>query len=355
MKFKIIAFLFLTILLASCTVTLRKEEVPPTVANDKVMVTPATEGAGGLVYALPNTGLRFTITAQKIEKKRGDFYLYSERFLGLKEVILEDAVEWQIKGVNVVPFGVANPDEAFQVISTEASAVPLLQMSEDGVLLSVNSPIVEEKEENIIMTAKLPTEAVVPYTEEMLLANSSAKMAQEAANYIYRLRESRTALLSADLDALPPDGDAYAMSLEEIDNLESQFISLFKGEETITCETKTIELVPSEVKDKDVLFRFSSFGGVVASDDLSGSPFFITMEAGDFNALNNTPADSAGLFYKKPAPIMIKVYDGSTEVLSEKMFMGQFGEIQTLPSHMISDEVKIQLYPTTGAIKAISK
>lgn len=355
MSFKGFLSVCLVLVLASCTVTLRKEEISPVSTQKTAMVVPAQNGTNGLVYALPKTGLRFTIKAHKIEKKRGDFYLYSERFLGLKDVILEDVVEWQISEISVEPFGVASTEELFEVVAPLGVPIPLMQLSDDGVLLGINSSTAVVEEEVEKKFSPKQEALVIPYTEEMILANSSAKMAQEAANYIYRLRESRTALLSSDLDVLPPDGGAYAMSLEEMDKIESQFISLFKGEEIISCVTKTIDIVPSEVIDKDVLFRFSSFNGVVASDDLSGSPYFITMEQSDLSNLVNTPADSAALFYKKPAPIQVKVLDGSTEILSEKILIGQFGVLQTLAPHMLNEDVKIEFYPTTGAIKAIKK
>lgn len=347
--------LFLVLLLSSCTVTLRKEEIAPAVVNQHTLVAPVDDEVSGLVYALPKTGLRFTVTSQKIEKTRGEFYLYSERYLGLQDVVLEDAVEWEIASVSVEPFGVANPDETYQILFSEDASLPLVQLSEDGVLLSINSDEVATQEacEKVVLQSE--TQATIPYTEEMLLANSSAKMAQEAANYIYRLRESRTALVSADLDALPPDGEAYAMSLQELSTLESQFVSLFKGQETSSYVTEVIDYIPEEIKAKEVLFRFSSFNGVVVADDLSGSPYFITMNQGDAKQVTSASPDSTGLYYKKPASIAIEVLDGSTPVLEEQVLMGQFGELQTLAPYLLNDKVKIQLYPATGGLKAIRK
>lgn len=353
-SFKTSLSIALIVLLSSCTVTLRKEEAIPA-PKEVTLASPVGKHSSGVVYALPKTGLRFTVTAQKVEKKRGEFYLYSERYLGLQDVILEDAEEWEIKQVTVTPFAVPNTEEMFQLISTGKSALPLVRLSEDGVLLAVNTELSPVEEQPALQKQKPVAKAIIPYTEEMLLANSSAKMAQEAAHYIYRLRESRTALLSADLRALPPDGAAYAMSLEEINNLEAQFLSLFKGEEVLSCVTETIDLVPEEIKDKEVLFRFSSFKGLVAANDLSGSPVFITMSKGDFRAVDSAPVDSVGLFYKNPVPVYVKVFDGSIEVLSQKILMGQFGTLQSLSPLLMNDEVRIQFYPTTGAIKAISK
>ena len=355
MNFKGIISFILIVLLTSCTVTLRQQDITSAPISPATLVTPVIGDASGVVYALPKTGLRFTVKAQKVEKKRGEFYLYSERYLGLKDVILEDATEWKIMDISVAPFGVANTEEMFQIISGARTASPLVHLSEDGVLLSVNSVLSLEEPKEKKKPLQVSSQVTIPYTEEMLLANSSAKMAQEAANYIYRLRESRTALLSADLDALPPDGEAYAMSLDKINVLEQQFLSLFKGQEIATCITETIEIVPDQIIDKEVLFRFSTFNGVVASNDVSGSPFFIKMEKGDFRAVQIATTDSAGLYYKLPAPVQVDVFDGSTEVLSKKILMAQFGQLQTLSPFLLNDDVKIQFYPSTGAIKSISK
>lgn len=356
MKHLLIVSVILSILLSSCTLTLKNVDATPVQEEAAMQVVPV--GAGdpiiGLVYALPKTGLRFTVSAQKIEKTRGEFYLYSERYLGLKDVILEDAVEWELENVTLDSYGLA--DEMFQVASSRGSASPLAQLADDGVILALNSNLNCEKPVVEPIAAAPAAVGGVPYNEAMLMANSTSKMAEEAARYIYRLRESRTALLSSDLDALPPDGEAYGMTLEQIDALEAQFLSLFKGSEVRTTVTETVELVADELIEKDVLFRFSSFAGVVAKDDLSGSPVFITMEVGDFTPLNDeAPSDTAGFYYKRPAPVSIQVLNGSAQVLSQKVLMAQFGELQTLPSSMMTDGVKLQFYPATGALKSIMR
>ncbi len=354
MNYKIILAVILPILIADCAWAQRRKSED---FNKGIMVSvPATENAPGLTYTLPKTGLRFKIAAEKTVKKRGDFYLYSERYLGLKDVITEDGEQWRIKRIDVEPFGLANPRETFEILAGSSASTPLIHLSEDGVLLSVNTQTltpIETLQKSMSPQGK-PKE--VPYTEEMLLANSSAKMAQEAATYIYRLRESRTALLSADLNTLPPDGEAYAMSLERIDALEEQFLSLFKGQETSTCVTEVIEFIPEVVKDKDVLFRFSSFNGLVDKDDLSGSPIFISMKAAvSDTSSSSAPSDAAGIYYKRPALVTVKIFEGNAEVLSQDIPMGQFGSLQVLPSHMLQEDVKVQLYPTTGALKTMLK
>ncbi len=339
--------------LSSCTLTLKTQDTTPAPQAELIKVAPVSGAANGIVYTLPKTALRFNITAEKVEKKRGEFYLYSERYLGLREVILEDGEEWEIKSIELETYGVADSDEKFQLFVPQGAGIPQIQLSPCGVILGVNTEITLPQQEDVEIKRQSSKPLGVPYTEEMLLANSSAKMAQEAARYIYRLRESRTALLSADLEALPPDGEAYSMSLEEIEELEAQFLSLFQGTETRTCVTESIDIIPGEIKDKEVLFRFSSFGGVVAADDLSGAPYYIKMKTDAEKG--ETPTDTAGLYYKQPAAVTVTVLEGNTEVLSEKVLMAQFGKLSTLPLGILTKDTKVSFYPKTGAIKAIGK
>jgi len=356
MKQYLLISLFLGLWLSACKVTVKTEDITPATIRPRAY-SQVVDGtvSGGVVYALPNTVLHFTVIAEKVEKKRGEFYLYSERYLGLKDVILEDAVEWHIKGLELELRGEANPDEMFQLFVPEGAPAPRLSLSEEGLLLGVNTPVASQVNDAVLCSEEHKSELPVPYTEEMLLANSSAKMAQEAARYIYRLRESRTALLSSTLDALPPDGEAYAMSLAEIDRLEERFLELFKGKETRTCVRESIDITPTELIDKEVLFRFSSFNGLVPADDLSGAPFFITMEKGDFSDLKTAPLDTVGLYYKRPAPVVVNVFDGNKKVLSEQVMMSQFGDLQMLDRNLLDDDVQVQFYPATGAIKAFQK
>lgn len=341
------------VLFASCTVTLRNEEVKPVESPAGIVSTRVSSDASGLVYALPKTGLRFKVEAEKVEKTRGDFYQYSERYLGLKDVIVADGVEWRIKNISLDTYGVANPDETFQIVMKPGAEMPLFSLTQDGVLAAINSCFTaEEKASNkSVSTASVGD---IPYTEEMLMANSSAKMAEEAARYIYRLRESRTALLGAEVDVLPPDGEAFALSLRKIDQLESQFLSLFKGTEQVTSITEYVDLVPSQIIDKEVLFRFSAFSGVVAPDDLSGSPFFVKMTQ-NTTPIKSTvaPTDTVGVFFKRPVAVGIQVLDGADEVLSEEVMMGQFGALQALPASMVDSQVKVKFYPENGGLKAI--
>ena len=49
------------------------------------------------------------------------------------------------------------------------------------------------------------------FSEELLMAGSTAKQAEVAAKQIYRVRESRLNILTGEADNLPPDGEAMKL------------------------------------------------------------------------------------------------------------------------------------------------
>ena len=63
----------------------------------------------GLVYTLPQTALKITVTSSKEGRKAGPYYQYAKKFVGTEDVVKEDAEVWTINSVNVVPFG--KPDK----------------------------------------------------------------------------------------------------------------------------------------------------------------------------------------------------------------------------------------------------
>lgn len=325
--------------------------------EDKVVVLNTENYAlNTLHYSLPKTGMRFIITSEKTKKKRGDFYQYSERYLGLKDVILQDETEWQIKDIKLETFGIANLDKTYAISNGKGIEAPSISLTQDGVIISVNNTKEENtKELTCKMISSEDKAREIPYTEAMLRANSRAKMAEEAARYIYQLRDSRTTLLSSDLNVLPPDGEAYKINLQKINELEESFTSLFKGKATKTTVVETIEILPEKLLDKSIIFRFSSFGGVVDKSDMSGSPIYLSMELGEYDHQNVNLPDSAGFFYNKPAPVTLRLSEGKNEILSEKIFMSQFGEVVSLPIGSIRAKTKIEFYQSTGAIKAIKQ
>ena len=361
MKIKaIILFSLLLFILISCD-TSKNIVLDPTPAMYVEPISNMEVPADSiLMYALPQNRLKFIVTAQKTIRKRGPLYRYSERFIGIRDVILNDEVKFKVTNIRVEVSAEPDAKKYYRVISRKGS-VPAMNLSGNGLIQSFNAPKVSIEEE-IILREKTRTAIdtsfkYTPYLEDQVVVNSTAKMAEEAANFIYRLRDNRAALVSGELNFFPSDGKALAIGLEETAKLEKEFLALFIGKEASEEVEFTIDYLPEKEMTKSLLFRFSQFKGVVDKGDLSGSPYYLSLVTkSEPIFINDTlpKPNYKGLFYNIPAEAEIMLTDGNNPVFSKKVLMAQFGTTLSLPVELM-DQSSVIFYEETGAIQTISK
>ncbi|MFB6342369.1 DUF4831 family protein [Saccharicrinis sp. FJH62] len=316
-----------------------------------------------LVYALPQTRLKFKITAEKIIKKTGPLYRYSERFLGIKDVILKDEISYKIKTIELETVSEPDPDQYYQVSYSGKGFIPPLRLTEDGCIAGYNTnPVMIEKEEEIILTDQEPLDTsfkYTPYLEDQLVVNSTAKMAEEAANFIYRIRDNRASLVSGELNYFPSDGSALSISLNEMDRMEKDFLSLFLGKEVKEEVVFNLDYLPESEVSKALFFRFSQFKGLVDKTDLSGSPYYLTVQLKTDNLITNDTLNKVtyhGLFYRVPAKATVKLLDGTNTLFTSDATVAQFGSVLSLPASLCTiPGISISFYKETGAINSIDK
>ncbi len=370
--------LFGFLLLCSVMVTAQVEaKTKPDETKGTFEVLPLAEignpSTRGIVYALPKTELEIQILAERTQYIRGPFYQYSERYLGLKDVITENEVQWDMVQVSVHPFGIPDAENHFLIRYSGNVAAPYVVKSANGCIEAVNyfkADAHEEMIKEIELQAHVATFDFVPYTEEMLVANSTAKKAEEAAAYIARIRENRTLLLSGEASHAPADGKAMELALSKLDNLEQQFLELFKGKVIHSVEEKQVHFLPTQETNRELLFRFSKYKGMVAKDDFSGEPVFLNIAITDSVTISDTPLQperdkkgtiikpvaSAGLFYRIPGTAQVNLTYGNQSMYTGRVQIAQFGKIFSLPATVLSDPAQgVIFHPETGAIKAIVK
>lgn len=354
--------LFTIVLTAGCQskkMVQAEPESPIRVVHLKNMETPADSV---LIYALPRNGLRFKITGEKTIRRTGPLYRFSERSIGIKDIILRNEETFKITGVELEI--TAEPDPAhYYSVSTTGNILPLVQLTENGCILSYNGP--QPKQEisrEKIQKPKAPLDTAfrfTPYLEDQVVVNSTAKMAEEAARFIYRIRDNRAALVSGELDIFPSNGEALALSLKEMDRLERDFVSLFTGKEAKEELVWYVNYIPENPVNKDLVFRFSQFRGLVDKTDLSGSPVYVSVTLKrDLPETNTGEGDvkNKGLFYRVPSVASVKLTEGNTTLLDTEAYLAQFGPALSLPSTLFNDpSVSILFYENTGAIKHILK
>lgn len=370
-------FQIITLCLFAFPVLTMAKDVAKPVVGGSYKVVPVEEldnvSYQSVVYALPKTELQIEILTEKTTRICGPFYQYSDRYLGLKDVITEDVVNWELMDVHIETVGIPDETKRYAILFNGNSAAPYITNSKNGCIQSVNMTpkceglaVYEEKSKQSYST----NFDNVPYTEEMLIANSTAKMAEEAAAYIKKIRENRTYLISGEAKNTPADGVAFELALKKMDDLEQQFLELFKGKIITEVVSKHISYMPSKEIDRDVLFRFSKFNGLVPKEDLGGEP--VTLGLKILSTVNlpdkklEPELDSkgrvissvpdAGLYYCMPGTIQIKMNYKGQDVYNGRLLVAQFGQYLNLPTSILQNpDQAIQFVPETGAIKAIIK
>jgi len=248
----------------------------PIMAQTKVVKKNAVKANNfGITYSLPKTSLVVDAEVTKVTCKAGPYYKYAEKYLGVKDAITEDNVYYELGKIGLINKGVPDADNTFIVEFKAGTVAPYAYLTEDGLLCSINaeytpneSALEAARKKN--QTPTKVTDASV-FSEELLMAGSTAKQAEVAAKQIYRIRESRMNILTGDADNLPPDGEAMKLVIQQLEEQEKALTNLFTGIRTKEVSDYEVTIVPFDNLDKEVLFRFSPQLGIVDADDLGRS------------------------------------------------------------------------------------
>ena len=319
----------------------------------------------GVSYFLPRTAFRVTVVAEKTVTRPGDFFRYAERYLRLKDVPQAENVEWSIKSITLEPYGVPDKEKAYSIKIKSKTVAPLVGLSKDGILLSINA---DAEEETLPAPPKGEAAAKLEnprdyMTQEILAAGSTAKMAELCAQEIYDIRESRNALIRGEADNTPKDGEQLKLMLEQLDKQASVLESLFRGTQQTSKEVFTLHFVPTKETDREVLFRFSSRLGLVDADDLAGEPVYVSVKRTESlpEAVPNEQTAKKkekmerGVYYNVPARTKITLFSAQKKFIETEIPMGQFGSVEILSNTLFDKKVttRVTFFQSTGGTKDV--
>jgi hypothetical protein len=339
-------------------------------AQTKVVKMSATKSTDyGVEYFLPKTTLQIAVEYSKTTQKAGPFAKYAEKYLGIKDqsVILEDRIFYTLDKINVESKAIPDKSEPYLVEFKAKTTSPFVYLTEDGIICTINADYVPEKgKETISRSQVAKSSAVSPqtiYSEEYIRANSVNKMAEVAAKQIYKLRESRTDLLTGEAENVPRDGEGMKIVLINLEAQEKALMELFIGTTQFETFDSAFEMDVLADVEKEVLFRFSKHLGVVDADDLSGSPVYINIKKSDVPEEEIPPVDPKrkakeplSIVYNIPGKATVEVFYGTNALFKNTFQIAQFGRKQILAPSLFDDKkapVRIYFYPETGAIKQI--
>lgn len=318
-----------------------------------------TEGESAIVYSLPKMEFYIEVETEKVVQKPGMFYRYSERYLATDKVITEEKTSFRLKSIKVKVHAVPDAARTYSFVPNSALQSSRLSVNSQGILCGVNVNC--EPEVIAPQTVSLPAKdnstqnALLPLGEEYMMAGSEAKLAEGAAKQIYRIRESRLGLLTADTDKLPADGESFKSMLEGLNTMERELTELFVGKTTTELQTKTLILNPAAGSANEVLFRLSALKGMVPSDDLGGAPYYISIVPTTIpTSTSKSKSEKEALYYIIPAETQISIGDGINTLYSNTFFVPQFGKTVPLTEGLLKQpHIEVHIDSLTGRLLSI--
>lgn len=317
-----------------------------------------------VVYALPETHLYATVTYRKVVQQPGELALYADRYLGVRDAILEPSTSYQLVSVDLGSYGVPSDSLRFAVEMHRNSSAANIALTEDGRLVAVN---VDSTIELPSLPVEKTTEAVrskdfgdlKSLPSDYIRATTTSKRAEIAAQEIYRLRDSRTAVLSGETDQPFADGQALRIAVQGLDAAERSLTERFIGTKDTITYVRLIR--PLDIEEgQQVAMRFSEREGLLSSDDLRGEPIYldtkITERAPELAERDQKKKEKQlrkGIVYVVPGSADIRLLYRGSRIAGGSFPIAQLGSLEALEGGLFIDkrmETSVRFNPATGAI-----
>ncbi len=316
------------------------------------------------VYGLPRTVLQVKVTVIKTKTIPGPYHMYAKEYLGIDGVPHQPSVKWEIDNVDITSRVEIDPGYFYSVRSNE---LPIhensfFRLKNEGLILDAGSyektvdyegDMAGDKDRiyftdlSLKKPLKIDTDTLfrelfrdstfvrVPHLKKELVAKTHEEKAREAVQTLIKIRKRRFHMFAARYDFMP-EGEAARVSVEVLNALEENYLSLFIGK-TITEEyEKTYLYTPEASKDMSrlILFRFDDNAGLLGANDIKGKPAVLEIsDKGHTQNLENLNYPYSGspvqntLFYRIPDKGYLKLILGSRVLAEAALPVYQYGVV----------------------------
>jgi hypothetical protein len=337
----------------------------PYSGTDRVSDFSGTEGYTA-IYNLPAGSFLFSVEATRSVTKRGPYFQYAEKYLGISGVPFSDSERWSITNVEMTERIEADPETYF-VLTASGKSAAWLSLVREGLIIPVTRPGIvpsearfvksEDEEASMLFTDLSVQRSViqetkssarfiqqdtafvsVPVLRKEVVRKTLEEKAKEAADFIIDLRMNRFKLISGEYD-LFPDGEAMKAILAEYRRLEEEYLALFIGKTFSQVYTTNFEYSPTGKEDLEqtVLFRFSENQGILPSENLLGRP--VLLEIGKENKTASLSRLSVTLqnesknriFYRIPDAVNVRLMEGDKILFTSRASLSQAGKVLSVP------------------------
>jgi hypothetical protein len=342
--------------------------------------TDVPPGQQGVVYALPRTVVNIEVTIDRIENYKGPYADYALRYLGLKNVVMNNSVEYAISGITITTSPEPDPEQYYFVETGAKQAkgqkAGLLRLSDAGLILGTipdpydsvvktviidkggDIPTVSEKDifpevfkyyadvsvfekvDTIIRKVSIDTMTMErQFLKRTMVEKSPEQKAKEAADFISKIKDNRFNLITGYQEV-----NYNRETLEYMDTqlkiMEKEYMKLFTGisvHKTLNFRYKYIPIA-NQINTEIPIFKFSRTKGTMDLDESGGKVITIKIQrVGNTNTvssyLGRAPKEEKeqGIYYRIPelARVIVKLDDNSTE--DTQCLVNQLGLVTNLP------------------------
>lgn len=324
------------------------------------------EPEGFVSYSLPSTTISLTVDAVRESFHAGPYARFAGKYLGI-EAQVSDAVRYHIEKISMTPLVEADHASRFMVPGfADVVEHPLMRLSSSGLVTVRDGNFGNEliwrfpaknqgdfsgkglnsnlKSESTTLFSVSKKQQQSSFQQKMTVEKSLDQKAKEAADMILGLREKRLQIVTGDTDATY-SGEALGAAVDELDELEKEYLSLFVGYTEYSGQRVNFDVIPQKDRENQmyIAFRLSDADGLMPADYASGRPVVMKIIPDALNEQSlpekskvRTPKNAVSLHYRIPATCTVNLMEGTKLLLQARVPVYQLGIESVLPVQIVT-------------------
>ena len=316
-----------------------------------------------LIYALPKTIIEISVEVLKDRYVPGPYVRYAEEQLSIENVSAREDISYRIGEISMKATVEADYEYMYSLPVGEKSTLDasFLALSSEGLIFALNesketfanysatvpknyqlypdrlpsSPLATQTE---FMMERIKTDSgfiSIPFQQSIVEKKDLQSKAEEAAKFIFNLRQRRFELVTGDVDHAF-SGSSLIDALDEINRLEREYLSLFIGKHFVESRTCKFYVSPEKAIDKKSypVFYFSEADGTLPESTRTSVSFTLLISPlGKINYVEGvkTRVKLANIYYRIPEIADVRLLQGAKEVCGGRMPIYQLGKELVLP------------------------
>ncbi len=339
-----------------------------TVQNEFRVAKPGEEpekSLGQLIYVLPQTVIKLKVEFIKETFIPGPYRQFSPSHLGISDVRQDFSESWDLASVKIDYLTEPDPSHYYCVNITKGKPdfSSYLTLTSQGLILTPDkwiqhktefpvypalpqppyftdlsvSSFFKEVTDTLYKTIITDTSFVrVPIPRRQRQPKTLEQKAEEAAGFILYLREIRFDLLSGESDTFL-SGNTLEFAINELKNLEEQYLELFTGKTISQSFTGTIFLTPGNNDEQYNIIKLLAADGSSELLKYNGEEVILTItplnksQSLDQRHTSGETESVNHYIYRIPDMATFKVTRGNTTYYEERATLYQAGKIVYLP------------------------